>query len=475
MKKLISKNPVQRFKIIKALQGIKTPFEKAGENFGIKTNNNGNRYFTDYYGLNYFENGDIYSKNGRFLGTNSRFRQQYNQKNATNNKIKAKTNNSNNITTQEEWNRYFVSQALKHRDEEQLAEALKRRDEEYLAARYPELQKSNNQKSTTKKLQNSTTNNKTNKRPNQSSTNSVKVASKNQTNITTPSRVQKRVNTVTSPRFRNMEIQKGSNLLYTWGKTKGSKGLDAVGVQKNWRESDRFSKFMQGNNDIYNYLVEANGGNPFGNTQELQKFINSKLLELSEKNNKNYGSIVVDNKFGNQTEEGARLVYELLKNGPIQNAYMAPTSQVTSNKYSNPGMQFNKAATHGFLNSINARYTDDLISGIMNMNKDDLTKQQIYSRAGITSDMDENAIRDRLGNTFAQLGIHGHLGGNDKRRFRNWFNTQETPQSAAHIQTPESVVHVQTPTRNLFSGLDNWNKQIKSRYSFLKKGGLIKV
>ena len=268
--------------------------------------------------------------------------------------------------------------------------------------------------------------------------------------------------------------QKGSNLLYTWGKTEGSKGLDAVGVQKGWRKSDRFNKFMQDQNDIYDYLVEANGKNHFGNTQALQEFINSKLSELSKKNNKNYGSIVVDNKFGNQTEEGARLVYELLKNGPTQNAYMAPTSQV-SNKYSNPGMQFNKAATRGFLNSINARYTDDLISGIMNMKEDDLTRQQIYSRAGITSDMDENAIRDRLGNTFAQLGIHGHLGGNDKRRFRNWFNTQETPQSATHIQTPESVVHIQTPTRNLFSGLDDWNKQIKSRYSFLKKGGLIKV
>ena len=149
MKNLISKNPVQRFKIIKAQQGTKalqkkTPFEKAGEDFGIKTNNKGNRYFTDYYGLNYFENGDIYSENGRFLRTDSKFRQQYNnRKNAVNNKVKAKTNNSNKITTQEEWDRYFVSQALKHRDEE------------YLAARYPELQKSNNQKSTTKKLQNS--------------------------------------------------------------------------------------------------------------------------------------------------------------------------------------------------------------------------------------------------------------------------------------------------------------------------------
>ena len=265
--------------------------------------------------------------------------------------------------------------------------------------------------------------------------------------------------------------QKGSNLLYTWGKTEGSKGLDAVGVQKGWKESDRFSKFMQGKsddnmqgeNDIYDYLVEANGGNHFGNTQELQEFINSKLSELSKKNNKNYGSIVVDNKFGNQTEEGARLVYELLKNGPTQNAYMAPTSQV-SNKYSNPGMQFNKAATRGFLNSINARYTDDLISGIMNMKEDDLTRQQIYSRAGITSDMDENAIRDRLGNTFAQLGIHGHLGGNDKRRFRNWFNTQETP---------ESVVHIQTPTRNLLSNFNRRNEDLKRRFSFLRKGGLI--
>lgn len=415
MKKLISKNPVQRFKIIKAQQG--TLFETIGKG-KIKTNNYGHRYYVNAHGNNIFENGDVYDKSGKFLKTDPLYRNQYDQKNA-------------------------------------------------------KLQKSNNQNSISKSVKSVP--------KNQSKTNSPK-SPKNQTNVTTPSRVQKRVNTVTSPKFKNTEIQKGSDLLYTWGKTEGSKGLDAVGVQKGWRDSDRFNKFMQGKsdddnmqgeNDIYDYLVEANGGNHFGNTQELQKFINSKLSELSKKNYKNYGSIVVDNKFGNQTEEGARLVYELLKNGPTQNAYMAPTSQVTSNKYSNPGMQFNKAATRGFLNSINARYTDDLISGIMNMNKDDLTKQQIYSRAGITSDMDENAIRDRLGNTFAQLGIHGHLGGNDKRRFRNWFNTQETPQSTTHIQTPESVVHIQTPTRNLFSGLDNWNKQIKSRYSFLKKGGLI--
>ena len=308
MKNLISKNPVQRFKIIKAEQGIKaqqkkTPFEKAGEDFGIKTNKNGNRYFTDYYGLNYFENGDIYSENGRFLRTDSKFRQQYNnRKNAVNNKVKAKTNNSNKITTQEEWDRYFVSQALKHRDEEQLAEALKRRDEEYLAARYPELQKSNNQKSTTKKLQNSTTN----KRPNQSSTNSVKAVPKNQINVTTPSRVQKRVNTVTSPRFKNMEIQKG------WTRNYGNELWNKItDEQKNILKStgqftdDSFKDAKSLQIALNNYLRGKNGSLNTDNT-------------LSQ--------IAVDNKWGNQSQ---RAFDEALSAAQYQQ--YSPSFTVTSN------------------------------------------------------------------------------------------------------------------------------------------------
>ena len=296
MKNLISKNPVQRFKIIKAEQGIKaqqkkTPFEKAGEDFGIKTNKNGNRYFTDYYGLNYFENGDIYSENGRFLRTDSKFRQQYNnRKNAVNNKVKAKTNNSNKITTQEEWDRYFVSQALKHRDEE------------YLAARYPELQKSNNQKSTTKKLQNSTTN----KRPNQSSTNSVKAVPKNQINVTTPSRVQKRVNTVTSPRFKNMEIQKG------WTRNYGNELWNKItDEQKNILKStgqftdDSFKDAKSLQIALNNYLRGKNGSLNTDNT-------------LSQ--------IAVDNKWGDQSQ---RAFDEALSAAQYQQ--YSPSFTVTSN------------------------------------------------------------------------------------------------------------------------------------------------
>ena len=297
MKKLISKNPVQRFKIIKAKQGIKaqqkkTPFEKAGEDFGIKTNKNGNRYFTDYYGLNYFENGDIYSENGRFLRTDSKFRQQYNnRKNAVNNKVKAKTNNSNKITTQEEWDRYFVSQALKHRDEE------------YLAARYPELQKSNNQKSTTKKLQNSTTN----KRPNQSSTNSVKAVPKNQINVTTPSRVQKRVNTVTSPRFKNMEIQKG------WTRNYGNELWNKItDEQKNILKStgqftdDSFKDAKSLQTALNNYLRGKNGS------------LNTDDNTLSQ--------IAVDNKWGDQSQ---RAFDEALSSAQYQQ--YSPSFTVTSN------------------------------------------------------------------------------------------------------------------------------------------------
>ena len=299
MKNLISKNPIQRFKIIKAQQGIKaqqkkTPFEKAGEDFGIKTNKNGNRYFTDYYGLNYFENGDIYSENGRFLRTDSKFRQQYNnRKNTSNNKVKAKTNNSNNITTQEDWDEYFVKNAKRHRELED--------------AEYAKLQKNNNQKNTTKKLQNSTTNNKTNKRPNQLSTNSVKVVPKNQTNVTTPSRVQKRVNTVTSPRFRNMEIQKGWTRNYgneLWNKITDEQKNILKSTGKFTDDSFKDAKSLQ--TALNNYLRGKNGS------------LNTDDNTLSQ--------IAVDNKWGDQSQ---RAFDEALSAAQYQQ--YSPSFTVTSN------------------------------------------------------------------------------------------------------------------------------------------------
>lgn len=289
MKNLISKNPVQRFKIIKAQQGIKaqkkqTPFEKAGEDFGIKTNKNGNRYFTDYYGLNYFENGDIYSEKGRFLGTSSLFRRYYNRKNATNNKVKAKTNNSNNITTQENWNKYFVSNALLHRKLED--------------AEYAKLQKNNNQNSTSKLVKASP--------KNQSKTNSPK-SPKNQTNVTTPSRVQKRVNTVTSPRFKNMEIQKG------WTRNYGNELWNKItDEQKNILKStgqftdDSFKDAKSLQTALNNYFRGKNGS------------LNTDDNTLSQ--------IAVDNKWGDQSQ-GA--FDEALSSAQYQQ--YSPSFTVTSN------------------------------------------------------------------------------------------------------------------------------------------------
>ena len=293
MKNLISKNPVQRFKIIKAQQGIKaqqkkTPFEKAGEDFGIKINNNGNRYFTDYLGQNIFENGNIYTKNGRLLRTDSRFRREYDK----NNKVKAKTNNSNKITTQEDWDEYFIKNAKRHRELED--------------AEYAKLQKSNNQKTITKKLQNSTTNNKTNKRPNQLSTNSVKAVPKNQTNVTTPSRVQKRVNTVTSPRFKNIEIQKGWTRNYgneLWNKITDEQKNILKSTGKFTDDSFKDAKSLQ--IALNNYLRGKNG---------------------SLNNDNTLSQIAVDNKWGDQSQ---RAFDEALSAAQYQQ--YSPSFTVTSN------------------------------------------------------------------------------------------------------------------------------------------------
>lgn len=296
MKKLISKNPVQRFKIIKAEQGVKvqqgdqTLFEKVGKG-KIKTNNHGHRYYVNARGNNIFENGDIYDTSGKLLHTDPLYRKQYNEK---------------QVQKQKSWDDYVVSQALKRRDEEYLAARysdLKRRDEEYLAARYPELQKSNNQKSTTKKLQNSTTN----KRPNQSSTNSVKAVPKNQINVTTPSRVQKRVNTVTSPRFKNIEIQKG------WTRNYGNELWNKItDEQKNILKST--GQFTD---------------DSFKDAKSLQTALNN-YFKINKNGSLNtddtLSQIAVDNKWGDQSQ---RAFDEALSAAQYQQ--YSPSFTVTSN------------------------------------------------------------------------------------------------------------------------------------------------
>lgn len=81
MNKLITKNPVQRFKegrkIVKAKTGTSL-FEFGAKDFGgIKTNKNGNRYYT-IGDRNIFENGEIWStKTGTKVGINSAIAKEY--------------------------------------------------------------------------------------------------------------------------------------------------------------------------------------------------------------------------------------------------------------------------------------------------------------------------------------------------------------------------------------------------------------
>lgn len=81
MTKLVSRNPVQRFKegrkIIKADEG--TRFERAAKAFGseIQTNKNGNRYYT-LKNRNYFENGEIWDINtNKKIGTVNDYAKEY--------------------------------------------------------------------------------------------------------------------------------------------------------------------------------------------------------------------------------------------------------------------------------------------------------------------------------------------------------------------------------------------------------------
>lgn len=219
------------------------------------------------------------------------------------------------------------------------------------------------------------------------------------------------------------------------------------------------------NKDFLTELGIKEGATTADIQKAMQNYANNAGLELKGINDSNF----IDGKWGNQTQSAWNTLYNIFKNNISSNN--TPISQnavwETFNTYTNPGMQFNKAATRGFLGTINAKNTNDLISGIMGMDKDNLTKQQIYNRAGITTDMNDQAIRDRLGNTFANLGIHGHLGGNDRRRFRNWFNTQETKQPAQ-----SSTAQINVPLMSLNFDREGLEK-IKKQYSFLKKGGLI--
>lgn len=97
MNKLISRNPIQRFKegrkIVKADGG--TRFERAAKAFGSKlqTNKNGNRYYT-LKNRNYFENGEIWdNRTGKKTGTVNAYAKEYSptQRNQTSNKTNSPT------------------------------------------------------------------------------------------------------------------------------------------------------------------------------------------------------------------------------------------------------------------------------------------------------------------------------------------------------------------------------------------------
>ena len=81
MNKLISRNPIQRFKegrkIVKAYGGTK--FERSAKTFGskIQTNKNGHRYYT-LKNRNYFENGEIWdTKTNKKVGTVNDYAKEY--------------------------------------------------------------------------------------------------------------------------------------------------------------------------------------------------------------------------------------------------------------------------------------------------------------------------------------------------------------------------------------------------------------
>jgi len=72
--------------------------------------------------------------------------------------------------------------------------------------------------------------------------------------------------------------------------------------------------------------------------------------------------------------------------------------------------------------NIHASDINSLVSGIIGMQDNNLIKNQIYQKAGITSSMDPQEQANMLYNTFSRDNIHGNLGGNDRRRFREWLN-----------------------------------------------------
>ena len=86
-------------------------------------------------------------------------------------------------------------------------------------------------------------------------------------------------------------------------------------------------------------------------------------------------------------------------------------------------MTFNRRDIRHIFNGIGATDVKSLVNGIIGMkdNGNDL-KAQIYQKAGITPAMDQQQQQKMLYNTFANNNISGSLGGNDRRRFREWLN-----------------------------------------------------
>lgn len=265
------------------------------------------------------------------------------------------------------------------------------------------------------------------------------------------------------------KFQKGKEL-YTTGVKSGS----GVSIQKNWKDTGRYTDFMKNQSDIYDALVEANGGNHFGNTYAMQKFLNSKLSEFSKKNNAEYGSISEDNKFGNQTEEASRLVYELLKNPSQTNPYVESATTVVNPQTSPTKPLYRTDFNYTGSNRAIRDLGFNNYSGLQNFvrsNTDHQFAKDLTQRFGNVDNWKQEDVENALGvrGTYRR-GINGDYS-DIMRSMASWAGTQNGNDDKA-LQTASSKLN--------WNYNPNFQQQIAEidklpfirRQKYLKQGGL---
>lgn len=233
------------------------------------------------------------------------------------------------------------------------------------------------------------------------------------------------------PNDRNL----GDNSYQVNGITTGFNGRNSIGVQRHWiakKNLARTNKGLQALNSTF--------GQSFKDVKSAQNYINQMLKLSSQRVGADFGSIAVDGKWGDQTQQALDLINKVYSdsgnnwNSQVSNQELTDSARLESiptqplnpvvesvpvlNKVNRTVVRQGLAKVSG-ADYVGIRNTDQLRQALMDPNATEFIRDLALTlknrKYGITDDAQWNrALQD--------MHISGNIGAKDRKDLRHWYN-----------------------------------------------------